>query len=90
MTISYRWAQSDGQIVTYIKSSITKILHQTTSSSRYNNIITFALHRERMCNKKEQFLRGKFWPRARQRDVLTDRISFGRVKNYFERLAVNG
>ena len=25
-----------------------------------------------------------------QRDVLTDRISFERLKNYFERLAVNG
>ena len=53
MTISHAWAKSGRQIVTYIKSSITKILHQTTSSSRYNNKIAFALHRERMCNKKK-------------------------------------
>ena len=50
------------------------------------------LHRERSikCNKKERFLRGRFWSPARQRDLLTERISFERLKNYIERLAVNG
>ena len=90
MTFSYPCAKSGRQIVNYIKLSITKKKLQTTSSSRYNNKITFALHRERRCNKKKQFLHGRFSSRARQRDLLTDRISFERLKSYFERLAVNG
>ena len=54
------------------------------TSSRYScNKITFALRRERRCNKKELFLPGRFWSRARKQDLLTDQISF-------EWLTVNG
>ena len=56
-----------------------------------SNLLLDYIEKEALqCNKKEQFLHGRFWSRARQRDVLTDRISFERLKNYFERLAVNG
>ena len=45
------------------------------TSSRYScNKITFALRRERRCNKKELFLPGRFWSRARKQDLLTDQI----------------
>ena len=59
---------------------------QTTSSFRYNKI-TFALRRERVVQQERA---SRVWSRARQRDLLTDRISFERLKSYFERLAVNG
>ena len=58
-----------------------------------SNLLLDYIEKEALrCNKKERFLHGRFWSRARQRDVLhvTDRISFERLKNYFERLAVNG
>ena len=70
------------QIVTYIKSPITK----TAASNLFDYIEKEALR----CNKKERFLHGRFLSRARQRDVLTDRILFEQLKNYFERLTVNG
>ena len=63
--------------VPYIKSLITKMQLQTFFSTTSRQ-------------KKERFLHGRFWSRARQRDVLTDRISSEQLRDYFEQLAVNG
>ena len=67
-------------IKSYIKSPHTKIQLQTSTTSRKKHY---------GATKKERFLHGRFWSRARQRDVRTDRISFERLKNYFERLKQN-
>ena len=48
-----------------------------------SNLLLDHIEKEALrCNKKERFLHGRFWSRARQRDVLRDRISFERLKNY--------
>ena len=64
-----------------------KIAHCKNTAS---NLLDYIEKEALRCNKKERFLYGIFWSRARQRDVLAHRISFERVKNHFERLAVNG
>ena len=52
--------------------------------NRASNLLLEYIEKEALRrNKKEQFLHG------RQRDVLTDRISFKWLKNYFGQLAVN-
>ena len=65
-----------------------KIAHYKNKAS--NPLLDYIEKEALRCNKKERFLHGRFWSRVRQRDVLTNRISFERVKNYFERLAVDG
>ena len=64
-----------------------KIAHYKNIAS---NLLDYIEKEALRCNKREQFLHGRFWSRSRQRDVLTNGISFERVKNYFERLTVNG
>ena len=47
-----------------------------------SNLLLDYIEKEALrCNKKERFLHGRFWSRARQRDVLRDRMSFERLKN---------
>ena len=63
-----------------------KIVHYKNTALNFFDYIEKEALR---CNKKERFLHGRFWSRARQRDEVTDRISFERQKNYFERLKQN-
>ena len=64
-----------------------KITHLKNTAS---NLFLDYIEKEALrCNKEERF-HGRFWSPARQQDVLTDRISFKRLRKYFERLAVNG
>ena len=63
MTFSHPCALSGRQIVTYIKSPHTKIQLQTFS--------TTLRKKHYGATNKERFLHGRFWSRARQRDVRT-------------------
>ena len=81
---------SSVRLIGQTNSHLYKIAHYKNTASNFLDYIAKVVFR---CNKKEWFLHGRFWSRARQRDVLrsnfiwTDKELFSL---YFERLAVNG
>ena len=74
-------------LIEQINRHLYKIAHCKNTAS---NLLDYIEKKALRCDKKERFLHQRLWSRARQRERLTDQISFERLKNYFERLAVNG